>query len=129
MFSDTKAYSGIAVKDASEAKRFYGETLGIGVTDLEPGMLLQLELAGGDRPTLIYAQPGMEPASYTVLNFPVAEIVSAVTALKERGVEFQTYDDMGDFDEHGVFRGEGPAIAWFTDPSGNVLSVIEDDDA
>jgi predicted enzyme related to lactoylglutathione lyase len=122
MFKDTKAYSGFAVDDTDAAKQFYGETLGIDVKveDEEIG-LLTLNL-GGDRPTLIYPRPGHTPAEYTILNFPVDDIDAGVDALVERGVEMKRFEGF-DQDEKGIMR-DGK-IAWFTDPAGNVLSVIE----
>ena len=122
MFADTKAFSGFAVPDIEEARRFYGDTLGIRVTE-EHG-LLTLHLAGGDRPTLIYPKPDHEPAGYTILNFPVEDVEQAVDALTERGVTMERYEAFGQ-DEKGIMRGEGPDIAWFKDPAGNVLSVLK----
>src|SRR5688572_1415404 len=123
MFKDTKAFSGFAVDDLDAAKRFYGDTLGI-ETSSEMG-LLNLHLDGGARPTLIYPKPDFEPATYTILNFPVADIDEAVDALIERGVAMEIYDGFGQ-DEKGIARGdEGPPIAWFRDPAGNILSVLE----
>ena len=123
MFKDTKAFSGFAVDDLDAAKRFYGDTLGI-ETSSEMG-LLNLHLQGGARPTLIYPKPDFEPATYTILNFPVDDIDAAVDGLAERGVEFERYDGF-DQDEKGIARGdEGPPIAWFRDPAGNILSVLE----
>ena len=122
MFENTKAFSGFAVDDLEAAKRFYGETLGLKVTE-EHG-LLTLHIAG-DRPTLIYPRPGHEPAAYTILNFPVDDIDAAVDALAERGVQFERYDGM-EQDEKGIMRAGGPYIAWFTDPAGNVLSVLQE---
>ena len=123
MFKDTKAFSGFAVDDLDVAKRFYGDTLGI-ETDSEMG-LLTLKLGGGARPTLIYPKPDFEPATYTILNFPVADIDEAVDALIERGVAMEIYDRFGQ-DEKGIARGdEGPPIAWFRDPAGHILSVLE----
>ena len=125
MFKDTKAFSGFAVDDSDAARKFYGETLGIEVEveDEEIG-LLTLNL-GGDRPTLVYPRPGHKPADYTILNFPVDDIDVAVDALAERGIEMKRYEGF-DQDEKGIMRDQGPNIAWFTDPAGNVLSVIED---
>jgi predicted enzyme related to lactoylglutathione lyase len=125
MFKDTKAFSGFAVDDSDAARKFYGETLGIEVKveDEEIG-LLTLNL-GGDRPTLVYPRPGHKPADYTILNFPVDDIDVAVDALAERGIEMKRYEGF-DQDEKGIMRDQGPNIAWFTDPAGNVLSVIED---
>lgn len=126
MFEDTKAYSGFAVDDIGKAKEFYGETLGIKTELLdEENGLLTLHLAG-DRPTLIYVKPDFMPATYTVLNFPVEDVEGTVDQLAERGVEFERYDGF-EQDERGIGRGPGPAIAWFKDPAGNILSVHEAD--
>jgi catechol 2,3-dioxygenase-like lactoylglutathione lyase family enzyme len=123
MFKDTKAFSGFAVDDLEAARAFYGDTLGI-ETASEMG-LLTLKLAGGARPTLIYPKPDFEPATYTILNFPVADIDAAVDGLIERGVAMEVYDGFGQ-DEKGIARlDEGPPIAWFRDPAGNILSVLE----
>ena len=122
MFADTKAFSGFAVDDVEKAREFYGDTLGLKVTE-EYG-LLTLHIAG-DRPTLIYPKPGHTPADYTILNFPVDDIDTAVDELTERGVKFERYDGM-EQDERGIMRAEGPYIAWFTDPAGNVLSVLQE---
>ena len=122
MFADTKAFSGFAVDDIPRAREFYGETLGLRTS--EDNGLLTLHLAG-DRPTLVYPKPHHEPANYTVLNFPVDDIDAAVDALAERGVSFERYDGM-EQDEKGVMRAGGPYIAWFTDPAGNVLSVLQE---
>jgi catechol 2,3-dioxygenase-like lactoylglutathione lyase family enzyme len=121
MFADTKAFSGFAVPDVEQAKEFYGTTLGIRVTD-ENG-LLTLHLAGGDRPTLIYPKPDHEPANYTILNFEVEDVEKAVDGLVERGVKMERYEGF-DQDEKGIARGQGPDIAWFTDPAGNILAVL-----
>jgi catechol 2,3-dioxygenase-like lactoylglutathione lyase family enzyme len=121
MFANTKAYSGIAVKDLQKAREFYGETLGIKTSE-EYG-LMWLHLAGG-RDTLVYEQPDVTPASYTILNFEVDDIDEAVDALAARGVRFERYGM--EQDDRGVFRTEGPYIAWFKDPSGNVLSVLQE---
>jgi catechol 2,3-dioxygenase-like lactoylglutathione lyase family enzyme len=120
----SKAFSGIAVRDLEQSRRFYGEVLGLRVEDSEMGMLV-LRLAG-DRPVLLYPKPDHEPAGFTVLNFPVDDVESTVDALTGRGVTFERYEGTDvETDPKGVFRGGGPLIAWFTDPSGNVLSVIE----
>ena len=121
MLADTKAFSGFAVDDIEKARAFYGDTLGLKTS--EENGLMTLHLAG-DRPTLIYPRPGHEPAAYTILNFPVDDIDAAVDALSERGVEFLRYDGFAQ-DERGVMREAGPPIAWFTDPAGNVLSVLQ----
>jgi catechol 2,3-dioxygenase-like lactoylglutathione lyase family enzyme len=123
MFKDTKAFSGFAVPDVAAAEAFYRDTLGI-ETSTEYG-LLTLHLAGGARPTLVYPKPDHTPAGYTILNFPVDDIDAAVDALAERGVTMQRYDEMPQ-DERGVMREGGPYIAWFTDPAGNILSVLQD---
>src|SRR3954453_4154252 len=123
MFSKTKAFSGFAAPDLEAARAFYADTLGIRTTE-EHG-LLTLHLNGGDRPTLIYPKPDHTPAAYTILNFKVDAIEAAGDALAARGVEFARYDGM-EQDERGITRSEGPYIAWFTDPAGNVLSVLQD---
>jgi catechol 2,3-dioxygenase-like lactoylglutathione lyase family enzyme len=121
--SDSSAFSGFAVPDTAAARQFYGDTLGLEVTE-EYG-LLTLHLNGGDRPTLIYPKPDHAPATYTILNFKVDDIEAAVDALAARGVEFLRYDGM-EQDERGIMRAGGPYIAWFTDPAGNILSVLQD---
>jgi len=124
MFAKTEAFSGFAVDDLQRAREFYGETLGIEVTEEAQEGLLTLHL-GGDRPTLIYEKPDLEPANYTILNFPVDDIDEAVDGLTSRGVQFERYEGF-EQDEKGVARGEGPNIAWFTDPAGNILSVLQE---
>jgi catechol 2,3-dioxygenase-like lactoylglutathione lyase family enzyme len=123
MFENTKAFSGFSVDDVPEAKRFYSETLGLRVSE-EYGML-SLHIAG-EWDVLVYPKPDHTPATFTILNFPVEDIEKAVDELTERGVRFERYDD-SDTDERGIYRGEGPLIAWFKDPAGNVLSVIQQD--
>jgi predicted enzyme related to lactoylglutathione lyase len=125
MLADTKAYSGFAVDDIQKARQFYGETLGLktSVLDEEHG-LMSLDLAG-DRGTLVYQRPDHTPANYTILNFAVADIDEAVDELAARGVRFERYDGF-EQDEKGVSRGGGPLIAWFKDPAGNVLSVLQE---
>jgi len=122
MFENTRAFSGFAVDDMDKARQFYGETLGIKTS--EDHGLMTLHLAG-DRPTLVYPKPGHEPASYTILNFPVDDIETAVEELSARGVQFERYEGFGQ-DEKGIAREGGPYIAWFKDPAGNVLSVLQD---
>ena len=125
MFTNTKAYSGFAVDDLQKAQEFYGATLGLKTTVLdEENGLLSLELAG-DRPTLVYRKPDFTPATYTILNFPVDDIDEAVDGLAARGVRFERYDAF-EQDEKGISRGNGPQIAWFKDPAGNLLSVLQD---
>jgi predicted enzyme related to lactoylglutathione lyase len=124
MFENTKAFSGFAVTDLDEARKFYGETLGVKTSLLdEQNGLLQLDIAG-DRGTLLYVKPDYEPANCTILNFPVDDIDQAVDELGARGVQFERYEGF-DQDEKGIARGNGPDIAWFKDPSGNILSVLE----
>ncbi len=121
MFENTPAFSGFSVDDIPRAKQFYGETLGVRVSE-EHGMLT-LHIAGG-RDTLVYPKDDHTPASFTILNFPVDDIEKAVDELTSRGVVFERYPGT-DTDEKGIFRGGGPLIAWFKDPAGNVLSVIQ----
>jgi catechol 2,3-dioxygenase-like lactoylglutathione lyase family enzyme len=121
VFATTKAFSGFSVDDLARAREFYGGVLGLDVTE-ENGML-DLHIAGGGE-ILVYPKPDHTPASYTVLNFPVDDIDLAVDELIGRGVSFERYPGM-DQDDKGVMRGEGPPIAWFTDPAGNVISVLE----
>jgi catechol 2,3-dioxygenase-like lactoylglutathione lyase family enzyme len=121
MLGDTTAYSGFAVPDLAAARAFYEETLGLRVTVLEEGVLMQLHLAGG-RPTLVYAKPDHVPAVFTILNFVVEDIEAAVDGLSARGVTFERYEGFGQ-DERGIARGQSPDIAWFTDPAGNIMSV------
>ena len=123
MFDKTEAFSGFAVKDLDEARRFYGETLGMRISEGEMGFL-RLHVAGG-HDVFIYAKPDHRPANCTILNFPVDDVDAAVDELASRGVGFERYEGF-DQDERGIARGgEGPAIAWFEDPSGNILSVLE----
>jgi catechol 2,3-dioxygenase-like lactoylglutathione lyase family enzyme len=123
MLTDSKAFSGFAVPDVGEARQFYGETLGLRVSE-EHGML-QLHLGGG-RDVIVYPKPDHTPASYTILNFPVDDVEATVDALTERGVRFERYQGL-DQDDKGIQRGGGPLIAWFKDPAGNVLSIIAQD--
>ena len=118
-----KSFSSFAVPDIDAAKAFYGDVLGLTVD--EPGMgLISLSIDGRD--VMVYPKPDHAPASYTILNFPVDDIDAAVDELTARGVTFERYDGFGQ-DEKGIARGdEGPAIAWFTDPAGNILSVLEE---
>jgi catechol 2,3-dioxygenase-like lactoylglutathione lyase family enzyme len=123
MFKDTRAYSGFSVNDIAKAKEFYGNTLGLEVSE-ENGMLT-LHIAGGAN-ILVYPKPNHTPASFTILNFPVPHIEPTVAQLKSRGVRFEHYE-FGEIktDEQGIFRDQGPLIAWFKDPAGNIVSVIE----
>jgi predicted enzyme related to lactoylglutathione lyase len=122
MFANTKAFSGFAVDDLDQAGHFYGEVLGIS-TSQEHG-LMTLHLAGG-RDTLVYPKPDYAPATYTILNFQVDDIDKAVDDLTARGVKFERYAGPGQ-DEKGINRAGGPYIAWFKDPAGNILSVLQE---
>lgn len=123
MFNNTRAFSGFAVSDLAEAERFYGETLGVDLTKGEMGDLV-LNLAGG-RDTFIYEKPDFTPATYTILNFVVDDVDAAVDALAKKGVMMERYEGF-DQDDRGIARGDqGPAIAWFKDPAGNIISVLE----
>jgi catechol 2,3-dioxygenase-like lactoylglutathione lyase family enzyme len=121
MLEHSRAYSGFSVDDIQKAKQFYGETLGLRVS--EQNGMLTLHIAG-DRDTLVYPKEDHTPATFTILNFPVEDVDGTVEELTERGVRFERYDGF-DQDEKGVFRGGGPLIAWFKDPAGNILSVIQ----
>jgi catechol 2,3-dioxygenase-like lactoylglutathione lyase family enzyme len=119
MFEKSKAFSGFSVADLPQAEKFYSETLGLRVSE-ENGMLT-LHIAG-DRDTLVYPKDDHMPATYTILNFPVDDIEAAVDELANRGVVFEHYDWV---DEKGINRQGGPLIAWFKDPAGNILSVLQ----
>jgi catechol 2,3-dioxygenase-like lactoylglutathione lyase family enzyme len=121
MFGSTKAFSGFSVDDIDAARKFYSETLGLRVS--ERNGMLTLHIAG-DRDILVYPKAEHTPATYTILNFPVADIEAAVDELGRRGVDFERYDHVTT-DGKGISRGGGPLIAWFTDPAGNVLSVLQ----
>jgi len=122
MIGDSRAFSGFSSNDIAKAKQFYAEKLGLEVTE-DHGMLT-LHLAGGGR-VIVYPKPNHEPATFTVLNFPVKDIESTVDSLAKAGVEFERYEAT-DQDARGISRGGGPLIAWFKDPAGNILSVIQD---
>jgi catechol 2,3-dioxygenase-like lactoylglutathione lyase family enzyme len=119
MLANSKAFSGFSVDDIPAAKEFYSEVLGLEVT--EDNGMLTLHLAG-DRPTLVYPKDEHVPATFTILNFPVDDVEAAVDELVSRGVEFEKYDFVDD--PKGIMRGQGPDIAWFKDPAGNILSVL-----
>ena len=121
MFRDSHAFSGFSSNDIAKAKQFYGETLGLEVS--EENDMLTLHLTGGGV-VLIYPKPNHEPASFTVLNFPVADIDAAVDQLTEAGITMERYQEMNQ-DERGIMRDQGPPIAWFKDPAGNVLAVLQ----
>jgi catechol 2,3-dioxygenase-like lactoylglutathione lyase family enzyme len=124
MFKDTKAFPGFSVDDLGRAKEFYGGTLGLNVSENPAG--LELQLGGGGGTVFVYPKGEQHtPASFTILNFPVADIEQAVDDLAAAGVEFERYVGM-EQDERGIARGgDGPNIAWFNDPAGNILSVLE----
>jgi catechol 2,3-dioxygenase-like lactoylglutathione lyase family enzyme len=124
MFDFTRAFSSFAAPDLQAAKDFYAGVLGLDVSEQMDGYVLRLELPG-DRDTIVYAKADHEPATYTVLNFEVGDIDAAVDALTDAGVAMELYDGF-DQDEKGIARGEeGPDIAWFRDPAGNILAVLE----
>lgn len=125
MLRDAAAFSGFSVDDIRLARAFYADTLGLDVHEVE-GMsgLIELKLGGGGR-VLVYEKPGHLPATFTILNFPVPDVEAAVDALVARGVHFEFYDGF-DQDAKGISRNpHGPAIAWFSDPAGNILAVLE----
>jgi predicted enzyme related to lactoylglutathione lyase len=126
MFRNSKAFSSFSVDDLQKAKEFYSQTLGVEVSDSKEGLMLQI--AGGGT-VFIYPKPNHSPASFTVLNFPVDDIDQAVDQLTGLGLRFESYGGEIKTDEKGIFRGasrgEGPNIAWFKDPAGNILSVFE----
>ncbi|MEP6848996.1 MAG: VOC family protein [Acidobacteriota bacterium] len=123
MLNNKEAFSSFSVDDTQKAKEFYGKTLGLQVKDDEMGTLA---LETGSSTVMIYPKTDHEPATFTVLNFPVDSVEGTVQELNEKGIEFERYD-MPDLktDEKGISRGEGPVIAWFKDPAGNILSVLE----
>ena len=120
MLKDSHAFSGFSSNDIPKSKEFYGQTLDLEVTE-ENGMLT-LHLAGGGA-VLIYPKDDHQAATFTVLNFPVDDIDLAVDSLTKAGVTFERYDGF-EQDERGIMRDNGPAIAWFKDPAGNILSVL-----
>lgn len=123
MLGKTKPFSSFSVDDLQKAKEFYGKTLGLEVKSEAEG----LELHFPDNTIFIYPKKNHVPATFTILNFPVKDIEAAVDDLSKRGVRFEKYEE-GELktDEKGIFRGDGPTIAWFKDPAGNFLSVIEE---
>jgi catechol 2,3-dioxygenase-like lactoylglutathione lyase family enzyme len=123
MLKESSAFSGFSVNDIQKAKQFYGQTLGLEVS--ESNGLLKLHLAG-NASVLIYPKPNHSPATFTILNFPVENVDEAVDELTKRGVRFEIYNEPGlKTNEKGIFRNGGPVIAWFKDPAGNILSVLE----
>jgi predicted enzyme related to lactoylglutathione lyase len=125
MFKQTKAFSSFSVNDIQKAKEFYGQVLGLEVTEEAMG-ILTLHISGGSK-TIIYPKPNHTPATFTILNFPVTDIEKTVDELTGRGVQFEQYDsEHMKTDKKGIVRGQGPTIAWFKDPAGNILSVLEE---
>src|SRR5262245_57902625 len=125
MLKDSPAFSGFSVNDISQAKAFYGGTLGLDVTEGEMGSL-ELSLGGGQR-VFVYPKPNHQPGTYTILNFSVESVEKAVDELTKQGVRFEKYDEPAiKTDARGIHRNGGPVIAWFKDPTGNILSVLED---
>ncbi|HUD00422.1 MAG TPA: VOC family protein [Candidatus Polarisedimenticolaceae bacterium] len=122
MLRESHAFSGFSVDEIQKAKEFYTRTLGLDIS--ESNGLLELHLAGGAT-VLIYPKPNHAPATFTVLNFPIANIEEAVDRLTKSGIQFERYEGDIKTDEKGIFRGGGPLIAWFKDPAGNILSVLE----
>lgn len=126
MLKNSKAFSGFSTNDIPKAKEFYSKVLGLEVTEEMEGILLSLHIAGGNH-VIIYPKENHTPATFTILNFPVDNIEKAVDELTSRGVCMEIYNE-GEIktDTKGIMRGEGPNIAWFKDPAGNILSVIEE---
>ena len=124
MLNANSAFSSFSVNDIQKAKEFYGKTLGLEVSGGPEGTLV-LSLSSGNK-ALMYPKPNHQPATFTVLNFPVKSVDEAVSELSQRGVRFEIYNEPGlKTDAHGISRGNGPTIAWFKDPAGNILSVLE----
>jgi predicted enzyme related to lactoylglutathione lyase len=124
VLADSKAFSGFSVDDLDKAQAFYGDTLGLTAERADEMPILRVRFAG-DRHAIVYAKPDHQPATFTVLNFPVPDIDAVVDGLAARGIVFEHYDGF-EQDEKGVVRGGGPRIAWFKDPAGNILSVVEE---
>jgi catechol 2,3-dioxygenase-like lactoylglutathione lyase family enzyme len=123
MLEKSKAFSGFSVNDLQKARQFYGQTLGLKISEAHG--LLTLQLAGGNN-VLIYPKPNHTPATFTILNFPVESVEKEVDELAKRGVACEIYNEPNLKTDHkGIFRGGGPMIAWFKDPDGNILSVLE----
>jgi len=124
MLKESRAFSGFSVGDIARAREFYSRTLGLEVSEADGH--LSLHLAGGAK-VLIYPKPNHVPATFTVLNFSVAHVEKAVDTLTRAGVRFERYEGDLKTDDKGIFRGRGPVIAWFKDPAGNILSVLEEE--
>jgi catechol 2,3-dioxygenase-like lactoylglutathione lyase family enzyme len=125
MFKNVRAFSSFSVNDIEAAKRFYGETLGLSVKDGPMGTL-QLDVSGGS-PIMVYPKPTHTPATFTILNLPVPSVEEAASALRRRGIKFEVYSGEGGVhtDAQGLALGKGPKMAWFKDPAGNILSILE----
>ena len=126
MFQDSTAFSSFAVDDLAAARRFYGQTLGFPVTEHMDGAIIDVTLPGGDHHVMVYPKDDFVPATYTVLNFPVRDVDAAVRELTDKGISMARFEGF-DQDAQGIARGDGPDIAWFRDPAGNILSVVADD--
>jgi len=122
MFSYNEAFSGFSVNDLQQAKAFYSDVLGIKVTEQKEGLDLDI---GNDTHVFIYPKPNHQPATFTILNFKVSDIEKAVDELSAKGIQFEHYTGQLQTDEKGIFRSGGPLIAWFKDPAGNFLSIIQ----
>ncbi|MBB2147614.1 VOC family protein [Pedobacter gandavensis] len=124
MFRNSKSFSSFSVDDLEKAKAFYGGVMGLELKD-DPMGILELQVAGSS-PIVIYPKSNHQPATFTILNFPVQNVADVVDELEKKGVQFEHYNEP-DFktDEKGIFRGGGPVIAWFKDPAGNILSILE----
>ena len=124
MFENAEIFNSFSVDSLEEAKRFYGDTLGVKITEEQGVLAMHLP---GDRTTMVYPKPDHQPATFTILNFSVSDIDKAVDQLKQRGIQFEHYAGTElETGEDGVFRKEGPPIAWFKDPAGNVLAVLQE---
>jgi len=122
MFSYNEAFSGFSVNDLQQAKAFYSDVLGIKVTEQKEGLDLDI---GNDTHVFIYPKPNHQPATFTILNFKVSDIEKAVDELSAKGIQFEHYTGQLQTDEKGIFKSGGPLIAWFKDPAGNFLSIIQ----
>ena len=126
MFNYSKAFSGFSVNDIPKAKVFYGDILGVPVNEIKEMGILELKISDNEK-VIVYPKPNHVPATFTILNFSVTDVDKAVDELTAKGVRFEHYNEGGLVtDERGVSRGNGPIIAWFKDPAGNILSVLED---
>jgi catechol 2,3-dioxygenase-like lactoylglutathione lyase family enzyme len=129
MFKDTKAFSGFSVNDLDKAKYFYHNILGLEIKVIEMGegnSIMELHISGGSK-IIVYPKPNHIPATFTILNFPVGDVEKAVDGLTAKGVKFEHYNnEWMKTDAKGILRGMGPTIAWFTDPAGNILSVLDE---